>query len=186
MVELIHGAYGVTIAEDREYTYGSADNVNTYRLEYVLNDMWRADWHSRCAIRVADNFGEVASCILLASGYWTDILEHSVILHDDSCIVVVGPCVASVSLPNLRLQWSTIVDEFKCKEILAAANGRNIITRGSNRIACLTYMGEMVWELKGGYQFSNNFQIRSNHLEIIGWDDVPRLFDISTGQEISR
>jgi len=183
MVERTYGAYRVTIAEE-SYTFGSADNVNSYQSEFLLDCTSRADIRSNCAIRVADEFEEVASCILLARCYGGGITEHSVILRDGSCVVAVGSYVASVSLPDLQLDWSTIVDEFKCEEIHAIANGKNIITRGSNRIACLTYRGELIWEIKGGYQFSNGFQIRDDCLKVVDWADVPRWFDISTGMEI--
>ncbi|WP_339910496.1 hypothetical protein [Symmachiella dynata] len=184
MVERTYGAYRVTIAEDREYTYGSADNVKSYQTEFLLDCTGRADIRSNCVIRVADEFEEVASCILLARSYAVSLGEHSVILHNDSCVIAVGSCLASVSLPKLQLEWSAIVDEFRCKEIHASANGKNIITRGSNRIACLTYRGELIWETKGGYQFSDGFQVRDDCLKVVDWDDVPRLFDISTGKEI--
>ncbi len=184
VVELKHGPSRITINEDQGYTYGSADNIQSYVFEYLLNCSNRVDIISNCAIQVTDEFEEVVSCILLANGYWTHIHEHSVIVHDNSCIVAVGCCVASVSLPHLQLEWSKIVDDSKCEEIHTVANGKNLITRGSNRIACLTYRGKLIWEIKGGYEFFNGFCLHEKHLEIIDWDHNTCCLDLATGCKI--
>ena len=133
MLNLIAGKSGVAIANDPTHLIGYVDNVHTYDREYQQSDA-REEYAatSRHTVNVTDHNKFIATCMLLTGGA-SGIHERSASIHDNSCIITVGPFLASLALPTLDLNWATQADDATCFGVHKSLNHN-----------CLNSHGEMV------------------------------------------
>ena len=180
MLELACKTFLVTISDDPSYTVGFADNVRTYEHEYLL-DCDHVNCHH--AIRVTDNDDDIASCILLACGGSTCIHEHSAVTHDNSCIIAVGPFMASVALPSLQLEWATKTDWATCFGVPHSEKHECLISHVELEIARVSFAGRLIWQVSGGDIFTGGFTLHDDCVDVIDWEDREYHIDIATGRE---
>ncbi len=144
MLELIAGKYRVIIANDPTHTVGSADNVNSYGHECYLDET-RAEYSltSRHAVRFFVENELITTCILMAGGGASGIHEDSAIIHDESCIIAVGPFLASLKIPTLDLEWKCQTDTATCFGVYRSEKHRCFISHGELEIARCPTMGKL-------------------------------------------
>lgn len=186
MLELVAGKCHVIIANDPMYAIGSADNVRSYDHEYHLDNA-RADYAvtSRHTVTVTNDNKTIAACILLAGGGASGIHEHSAIIHHDSCFIAVGPFLASLVLPTLKLNWATQADDATCFGVHESQDHECLISHGEMLISRVTFDGTIVWQAGGADIFTNECLIVGNVVRVTDFNDREYIFDINTGREIA-
>jgi hypothetical protein len=184
MLELHAGKYRVLIANDPAHAVDSAENVYSYQHVYHLDDA-RVEYAvtSRHAVRVLDGDELLASCILLAGGGATGIHEHSAIIHDESCVIAVGPFMASLELPSLKLNWATQTDDATCFGVYDSPSNGCLFSHGELLIARVTYDGTIFWQSGGSDIFSNGFQLDETVVRVVDFNDRQYVLDAETGRE---
>jgi len=184
MLELHAGKYRVSIVNDPTHAVGSTDNVYSYDHVYHLDDA-RAEYAvtSRHAVRVFNGDELIASCILLAGGGASGINEHSAIIHDESCVIAVGPFMASLVLPSLKLKWATQTDDATCFGVYDSPSNGCLFSHGELLIARVTYDGTIVWQSGGADIFTNGFQLDENVVRVVDFYDRQYVLDAETGRE---
>ncbi len=182
MLTMTAGPYEVTVAKDPTYTVGSADNLRSYDRAYHLGpDSYVT---SRLSVRVTDDGRPVASCILTAGGGASGVHERAAMIIGPTCLVAVGPLVASLALPSLKLGWSTQTDDATCFGIYWSNAHRCLISHGELLITRLTSGGDIEWQAGGADIFTNGFTLHEDSVEAIDFADRRYRFEIETGSEI--
>jgi len=183
MLQLTTGNIRVEITDDPTHTVGSADNVHSYDHEYHLDDA-RAEYAvtSRHAVRVCDDNGLIASCILLAGAGSSGIHDHSAIIHDRSCIVAVGQFMTSLAIPTLKMNWSTQTDDATCFGVYHSPNHGCLFSHGELLIARVSYDGTIAWQAGGADIFTNGFQLDGSAVRVVDFNDRQYTIDVETGR----
>lgn len=185
MLELAAGKYRVIIANDPTYAIGSADNVRSYDYEYHLGDA-RAEYTvtSRHTVTMTEDNKTIANCILLAGGGASTVHAHSAILHQDSCVIAVGPFLASLVLPTLELNWATQADDATCFGVHESQDHQCLISHGEMEISRVTFDGTVVWQASGADIFTNECLLYGDVVRVKDFNDREYILDINTGREI--
>ena len=186
MLKLIAGKYTVALSNDPTHLVGSADNVHTYDHEFQLDDA-RTDYSvtSRHTVSVTEDNEPIATCILLAGGGASGIHEHSAIIHNNLCIIAVGPFLASLTLPTLELNWATKTDDATCFGVYESQNHNCLISHGEMEIARVTLDGTIVWQAGGADIFTNDCRLDGHFVRVTDFNDRAYTFDINTGREVA-
>jgi len=184
MVILDVGQHRIEISNDPTHSDRSADNVHIYYRTYRFgDDAYQAT--SRHAVRVTYDDDLVAACLLSADGGATGVHGHSAIIHHSSCIVAVGPFVASLALPSLELNWATQTDDATCFGVYDSPNHGCLFSHGELLIARLSYDGTIMWNAGGADIFTNDFRLDGNVVRVVDFNDREYLLDVDTGREIA-
>lgn len=185
MLELTANQYRIAISNDPTYSLGSADNISTYDREYALDDA-RAKYTitSRHAIRVFEAHNVIQTCILLAGGGASGIHAHSAIVRDESCVIAVGPFLASLRIPGLELQWTTQTDAATCFGVYCSGKHQCLISHGELEIARVSFDGDISWQSSGADIFTNGFTLHEDWVQVIDFYNREYRFDIATGLEL--
>jgi hypothetical protein len=183
MVNLNSGHYHIKITNDTTHTAGSADNVHKYGCEYRFGDnTYQATSQHAMHVTVNDEF--VASCLLSADGGATGIHAHTAIIHDDVCVIAVGPFVAALVIPTLKLQWVTQTDEATCFGVYHSEKHGCLISHGEMQVARITHDGKIIWQAGGADIFTNGFVLGDDSIQVVDFDNRNYELDIETGRSI--
>jgi hypothetical protein len=125
----------------------------------------------------------IASCTLLAGGGASGIREHSAIIDDGFCVIAVGPFVASLVLPSLKLKWAIQTDDAACFGVYDSASNGCLFSHGELLIARVTYDGTVVWQSGGADLFTNGFQLDETVVRVVDFYDRQYILDAKTGRE---
>lgn len=162
------------------YDASLADNACAPEEEYFLGeDGYQPSSRHRITVRYGD--AVLASRVLLASGGASGVHVHSAFVHEDSCLIAVGPFVCALELPSLRLLWRTPTDAATCFGVYDAPGYESIISHGELQIARLNYSGQLLWSGSGRDIFSEGFELHEHHAEAIDFDGTRYRFDLETG-----
>ncbi len=184
MLELIAGKYRLTIADDPTHTVGSADNVHIYDHEYHLDDAHDEYAVTSChAVRVFDDNELIAASILMAGRGASSIHEHSAIIHNQSCVIAVGPFLASLKIATLELEWTTQTDWATCFGVYHSEKHHCFISHGELEISRVSYNGQLVWQTSGADIFTNGISIREDSVHVVDFNNMEYILDINTGRE---
>ena len=176
--------YRIEITDAPVHTTGSADNVHTYDHEFRLGDnTYQAS--SRHAVHVTDNQDHVASCLLSADGGASGVHDRTAILHDDTCVIAVGPFIAALDIPSLQLKWATQTDDATCFGVYNSDKHNCLISHGELLIARVTHDGTITWQAGGADIFTNGFSLQGDVVHVLDFNDREYLLDIKTGREIA-
>lgn len=183
MLEFDFDEYHLTIQGKPSYSTVTNKFVHDYKKEYVIGSGCSREFaNSHHGIRVYREKREIASTILLACGWPTDVRENSALIFNNSCIVSISQYVISLSLPNLNLQWFTEIDFSTCFGVYRSDKHNCLISHGEVEIARLSTDGKIIWKHSGADIFTNGFQLFEDHVEVIDFYDSKYHFDIETGR----
>ena len=180
MIRLQTSNYQIVLDDDPNYTPG-ADNLRIYEYEYWFGEQGCRP-SSQHSIRVMEGDSEVASCIILATGGASAVNEHSALLHGQSCIVAVSSFMCSLAIPSLHLQWHTQVDWATCFGVYHATKHNCYISHGELDVACVSYMGKLVWSVSGKDIFTNGFRLNDDYIEVVDWNNEIYHIELSSGE----
>ena len=180
MLILKNDEYEIVVENDDTYTVGSADNIRSYDIEYSLGEesFYPSSQHS-VTVKSGDRI--LGSCILLAAGGASGVHEHSALLHENSCIVAVGPFMCSLRIPSLELEWKAEVDMATCSGIYYSAKHHCFISHGELEISRVEHGGKVLWQAGGADIFTNGFELHDNHIEVIDFNGKYYRMGIDTG-----
>jgi hypothetical protein len=183
MVNLNSGHYHIKITNETTHTTDSADNVRTYDREYRFGDnTYQAT--SQHAVHVTVNDELIASCLLSADGGATGVHDHTAIIHDDVCVIAVGPFMAAIEIPTLKLNWVTQADDATCFGVHHSEKHTCFISHGELEIARITREGKMIWHTGGADIFTNGFVLSDDSIQVIDFYDRKYELDTETGRSI--
>lgn len=180
MITLQNANYEIIIQNDDTYTPKSADNKHIYENAHFL-DSQRYISNSYSVI-VTSAGSAIHSCILLAQGGVSGIHKNSAIVHQDLCLVAVGPYLVALQLPVLDLKWSTAVDTATCFGVYHSTKYQCFISHGELRISQVFYSGEIGWHCSGKDIFTNGFELFDDHIIAIDFNDVCYRIEVETGE----
>lgn len=183
MLDLIVGKYRIAIDNDPNHMIGSADNLHTYEREYAIDHACGDYITSRHSVRVTENESVVSSCIILAGGGASGVHAHSAIIHNESCIVAVGPFMVALDIPTLELQWATEADTATCFGVYYSEKHQCFISHGELEIARVSLNGAVIWHTGGADIFTNGITIYDDCVHVIDFNYKEYTFDIQTGRE---
>lgn len=103
----------------------------------------------------------------------TGVHGRSLVVVGDRVYVCVGNTVASLSLPDLTLEWFQQVDDYTAFQIFAIPDG--LIVHGELSISRITWEGSVVWQHHGSDIFvtptgENDFTIQGDTIHAQSWD----------------
>lgn len=183
MLTLRSGQYQLSVNDDPLHTNGSADNLCQYDFYYRFGE--RNLVTSRHAVKVWHDEVVLRSCLLSASGGASGIHDRSAIIHDDQCLVAIGPFIAAVEVPTLELKWATQVDDATCFGVYKSQKHNCLISHGELLIARIDYEGSIVWEVGGADIFTNGFALNDDSIYVMDFYDREYKIDIETGRELT-
>lgn len=158
----------------------SSGNGGAVEDEYFFgDDRYRPSSRHRVVVRQGDTVH--ASRVLLAEGGGSGVHPHSAFIRGDSCFVAVGPFVCALELPTLQLRWHTRADTATCFGVYDAPRYASIISHGELEISRLSYSGQLLWSASGRDIFSEGFELREHHAEVIDFDGTRYKLDLETG-----
>ena len=183
MLILKDGQFEVVVENDPTYTSKSVDNQCSYDQTYPLgSDPFVSSCH---AIKVSNSTGHVSSCILTAGGGATGIHENSALILGSSCLLAIGPFIASINLPMLEMNWAQEVDQATCFGVYNSTKYNCLISHGELEIVRLSPGGEIIWRAGGADIFTNGFTMHENTIEVNDFNDKRYIIEISTGREVA-
>lgn len=162
------------------YNAESADNVGLQEEYFFGDDGYCPSSRLRVVVRHGDEI--IASRVLLANGGATGVHDHTAFVHENNCIIAIGPFVCAVELPTLGLLWHVRADTATCFGIHDAPGYASFISHGEIAIARLTYSGELLWSVGGRDIFTEGFALREGHAEAVDFEGTRYKFDLETGQ----
>lgn len=186
MLALIADRYRVEIVDVTIYSKGSVDNVDVYDHVYRL-DEHQSEYAvtSRHVVRVTDDNNKlIATCLLLADGGASSVHDRSATVINRSCVVAVGSFVASLAIPDLRLQWATQTDAATCFGIFYSEKHHCLISHGEMEVARLSLDGQVVWRSGGADVFTNGIKVLDDLIHVVDFNEAPYSFEIATGRSI--
>lgn len=182
MLRITYGQLEIHLDSDPTFSFGSADNSNTYSEAYHLDDEGQYPPTSLHTVRVVQDDGQVlASCILGASRGATGVHEHSAIVNAESLLIAVGPFMASLRLPALTLDWKVKVDWATCFGVYHSPENRCYLSHGECDVAAVFYEGVIKWSQSGADIFTNGFSISPSQATAIDFNNDKYVWDIATG-----
>ena len=176
-MEITAGSLVVRLLNDTNYTPGSADNTHVYSRVYDLTE-WAYRPSSKHVVICIEPDELEHSCILLGESGATGIHEHSAVVVGLRCFVAVGDAICSLSLPDLKLEWSTKVDEITCFGIYYSRDHDCLLSHGELEIARVSLSGEIAWSKGGKDIFTGCFQLAKDHVEVVDFNRHIHRFDI--------
>lgn len=183
-LKLLISAGDVEMSDVPTYSFGSVDNRERYELEYLLN----CDRHHVVSAHavVVTSEGATYSAILGATGGATGVHERSVLIHRDWCFVAIGPCVAALELPRLRLVWALPVDFATCFGLHLASDQSALITHGEVDITRVTFDGQILWTASGADIFSGGMVVSDGIIRVVDFEERHYAFDEQFGLLIAE
>ena len=182
MLELQVGDYQIKMTDvDAPYAHGSADNSTTYDQFYHFGDKRYAT--SQYAIRLMKHGKLASSCLLASDGGPSSVHPHSAVISGGRFVVVVGPCIAAITIPTLHLLWVTQVDDVTCFGVHAPDKHDCLISHGELSVARLDHAGQVIWQADGADIFTGDFRVDGDVVRAIDFNDREYAFDIQTGKD---
>lgn len=149
-LRLQNNHHAITVEDEawRIYTSAPSKRLYSYEKEHTFGGPGLGAPTSAYGIR----YGAVKakhSCLIVASGGPTAVGKKSALLHDDLCIVVIGPFMATLVLPELDLKWCSKVDWCSCIGVYHAPRYQSYVSHGECDITRVSYWGEIIWSSGG-------------------------------------
>lgn len=160
---------------DNEFNEGSTDNLNSYHRVYIENLGYR---QNQIAIKLFQNNLVVNSCII-GAGLGT-VHPNSLIAKADKILICVGENILSLSIHDLKKNWSTKTDEVCCISIHPYKD--DYIIHGEMYISRLDARGNIIWQLSGRDIFINiksegNFILTEDFISVTDFENNLYKFD---------
>jgi len=142
-MKIVFQNYEIEITDDALYRDKTTDNNFAYNFIYTDEEanQYRSSNH---AIKIFQNGQLINSAIVCAVGGATGIHHKSAVVKDGSLYIACANKVFSVSLPDLKLRWTTEVDWATCFGIYKADDG--LFTHGELFVTRLETNGQIVWQ----------------------------------------
>ncbi len=187
MLKLNHKKHDITLASFPNYGPGPVEEIPGYEHEYLLDGIRREQAINRYGISVTEKGRIAASCMLFSCGGPTGVSQHSAIVHNDSCVIVIGQFAVSLYLPSLKLEWVAKADPESetCFGIYYSDTQKCFISHGEIVIARISLQGEVIWRASGADIFSEGFSLHYDHVDTVDFNGRAYSFDIETGREIT-
>lgn len=174
------GRYAIEMTDEPAYTFGSMDNLYSYRHEFLLDlEHHPSPMHGLQYLIDGEPCG---SAVLGASGGATGIYERSCAVLADRCLVAVGDRVAALRMPDLGLIWQAKPDVATCFGLHVAPDELQVVVHGELEISKITVGGQKEWAFFGNDIFTGACGIREGTLVVKDFNGEVYFIDLKTGR----
>lgn len=136
----------IEVHDEPTYNFGSADNNFNYSKHYFSEGATEFQT-SKYGIRIYREEQIIDDCMIIGSGWATDIHQNSSILDKDQLLICCCRSVFCLTLPILELKWSTQADQATCFQIFKQQD--DYIIHGEFQVTKLDNDGNIKWEFSG-------------------------------------
>ena len=168
----------VAIFDEPTYSFGSADNLQTYDTEICLDSENPTSAHG---VRLDGKW----SAIFAASGGASTVHQHSAIEVDGRLYLAVGDQVVCLNLVTGLKEWSRRVDLATCFGVYWDRPHEALLSHGELQISRLSLTGDEIWSAGGADIFTEGFRCLGDGIEVIDFNRSVYLFDYRTGTLLS-
>ncbi|MCU0865577.1 MAG: hypothetical protein MUC36_17465 [Planctomycetes bacterium] len=166
-----------------EHWFGAAVQRRPYGQELLLD----AEGHpsSRHALQCLLGSEPQASVILGASGGATGVHEHSCVVFDDRCCVVIGDWLVALALPGLALLWKIQADEGTCFGVHRTPDQCHVVVHGELSIRKFTLDGRQLWSFAGKDIFTGGCVVEDREVVVTDFAANEYRLDLDTGEMVA-
>jgi hypothetical protein len=178
--------FEIEVANESDYTPGSADNVRSYNILHTNNtDIYTAT--AKHGIIVRKDEIEVANAIVIGTGGATGVYENSYLVKNDAIQICCANLIYSLNIPDLSLKWTAEPDIATCFSIYNFQD--DFIIHGEIEISRLTEKGIILWTFSGRDIFVNvngkkEFEIIGDTIRLVDFQDYEYVLD-ANGKELA-
>jgi hypothetical protein len=136
----------IVVLDETTYKVGSADNNFNYSKSYFGNFAEEYPT-SKHGVKLFQDDVQINNCILIASGGANDIHQNSSLVDNDHLLICCCDSIFCLTLPGLKLKWTTQCDPATCFQIFKQQD--DYIIHGELQITKLNKDGQIKWEFGG-------------------------------------
>lgn len=176
---------------DELYKINSTDNINKYDNIYFSNSINKdySEYAPKYNITIKEKEDILKKVLLISSdGGPTEPHKKSILIDNNSLIIIIGDSIFSLSLPDLSINWVTeCINCITCFEVFNCIDG--YIIHGELSIIKLNKLGKIEWEFSGRDIFTtidglDDFQVFDGYIIAKDWGYHIYKIDIMNGMEI--
>ena len=189
-MELEIQPYKIKLVNAEQYTLNSADNIESYDVEYFQGDINGDRYYptSKHGIRIFENDEEIRSAIVCETGGATGIHEESALINGNDLYLCCCDNVYCLSIPNLDLKWNKRLDPATCFGIYSFKG--DFIIHGELQISRIDLDGNQKWTFGARDIFvtedgSDSFKIKEDKIHLKDWMGYNYIID-ENGKEIKE
>jgi hypothetical protein len=172
--------YTIEMVDQPDHTFGSTDNVRSYRHECAPAADFIASRHGF----VCTEGGEVrGSAVIGGGGGATTPHEHSCVMLDDRCFVALGDSVCCLALPDLALLWRVQGDDATCFGLHLTHDERFLIVHGELEMRKLGLDGGTVWRYSGRDIFTGECVVGRDVVTVTDFEGGRYAIDLESGRD---
>ncbi len=163
---------------DNNFEENSSDNINYYDNVYLNKSEYQPS--TKIGMKIFENNVPIHSSIIISGGGATPITQNSYVLENDRIFICCGFSIFCLSIPNLKLEWKTKVDDITCFEIFK--HNDDYIIHGELEISKINKNGEILWSNSGADIFvtlhgDNNLVLSENYISVKDYENRIYKFD---------
>lgn len=189
-MELEKPPYRIKIVNAKHYTLNSADNIESYDIEYY-QDYFNGDRHyptSKHGIRIFENDEEIRSAVVCKIGGATGIHEESALIIGNNLYLCCCDNIYCLSIPDLDLKWNKRLDPTTCFGIYPFKG--DLIIHGELQISRIDLNGNQKWTFGVRDIFvtqdeSDSVKIEENKIHLKDWEGYEYIID-GNGKEVKE
>jgi hypothetical protein len=174
------GCYTIEMTDEPGHWPGAADQRRPYGQELLLDVQGQP--FSSHALRCFLATEPRASVILGASGGPTGVHEHSCVVLDDRCCVVIGDWLVALALPELTLLWKVLADEGSCFGVHGTPDECHVVVHGELSVRKFTLDGRQLWSFAGKDIFTGRCVVEDREVVVTDFAAEEYRLHIDTGE----
>lgn len=176
--------YILELIDDKNYSPGSADNINRYSKEYIGDTIIKNNYRAtnKIGLRLFDRSTdeELTSIILCESGGLSSLHSQSFIFDDEKLMICIGTMVYCIRLPDLAKIWCYSFDHACIFSIHNIEN--DFVVHGELSISRFDKNGALKWTYSSNDIFVNlednvNFAVLNGRIKVRDWYGEIHLLD---------
>jgi hypothetical protein len=151
-------------------------------IDFEINYVNSKDDVNLIGIKVYNNTAtkELSSCIIGAAGGNTAIQRSSTLISFNGLVFCCGNALIRLNIPNLHLEWKSIIDSSSCLEVEYLQ--KDYIIHGETQISRVDKNGKIIWQQSGQDIFvipegSNNFLVNEKEVVVVDWGHNKYIYD---------
>ena len=163
---------------DNNFEVNSSDNINSYEYIYLNKSEYQPS--TKIGMKILENNIPIHSSIIISGGGATAINENSYVVEQKRILICCGFSIFCLSIPTLKLEWQTKVDDITCFEIYK--HNHDYIIHGELEISKINKDGKILWSNSGADIFvtvhgENKLILSENFISVKDYENRIYKFD---------